>query len=107
MGISPSQDLYLHRAAQHRNTRPRVGFELTIPAFEWPKSDSHCLQAVPFKTQPNNNHASKLLVALREAFSNMCPDKGVTYKTTIQRLITKFQVDACLREGGGHFQHLL
>jgi hypothetical protein len=50
--------------------------------------------------------ASKSFAAVREAFSNTYPDKEVP-KKTIRRLVTKFRVNDCLREGGGHFQHLL
>jgi hypothetical protein len=50
--------------------------------------------------------ASKSFAAVREAFSNEYPDKGVPNKTTIHRLVIIFRdtgrVDACLREGGGH-----
>jgi hypothetical protein len=45
--------------------------------------------------------ASKSFAAVREAFSNTYPDK------MMHRLVTKFRVDACLREVGGYFQHLL
>jgi hypothetical protein len=51
--------------------------------------------------------ASKSFVAIREAFSNAFLDNEVPNKITIHRLVTTFQVDACLREDGGHFQHLL
>jgi hypothetical protein len=51
--------------------------------------------------------ASKSFAAVREAFSNAYPDKEVPNKTPTHRLVTKFRVDACLREGGKHFQHLL
>jgi hypothetical protein len=47
--------------------------------------------------------ASKSFVAVREAFSNAYPDKGVLIKTTVHRLVTKFRMDACLREDGGLF----
>jgi hypothetical protein len=47
-----------------------------------------------------------LFVTVREVFSNVLPGKEVTNMTTIYRLVTKFRVDACLREVGGHFQHL-
>jgi hypothetical protein len=56
-----------------------------------------------------NYFASKSFAAVREAFINAYPDKEVPNRT-IHRLVTKFrdtgQVDACLREGDGHFQHL-
>jgi hypothetical protein len=51
--------------------------------------------------------ASKSSAAVREEFSNAYADKEVPNKTTIHRLATKFRVDACLREDGGHFQHPL
>jgi hypothetical protein len=35
--------------------------------------------------------ASKSFAAVREAFSNACPDKGPPNKTTIHRLVTKFR----------------
>jgi hypothetical protein len=50
--------------------------------------------------------AMKSFTAVRKALSNAYPDKKVPNKIT-RRLATKFQVDACLREGGRHFQHLL
>jgi hypothetical protein len=46
--------------------------------------------------------ASKSIAALREAFSNMCPEKNSPNKTEILRLVTKFMVYACLREECGH-----
>jgi hypothetical protein len=51
--------------------------------------------------------ASKSFAAVCEAFSNAYRDKKVVNMTTICRLITKFRMNACLREGGGHFHHLL
>jgi hypothetical protein len=47
-----------------------------------------------------------LFVTVREAFSNVLPGKEVPNMTTIYRLVTQFRVNACLREVGGHFQHL-
>jgi hypothetical protein len=47
--------------------------------------------------------ASKSFAAVREALSNAYPDKEVPYKTTVHRVVTKFRVDAFLREGGGYF----
>jgi hypothetical protein len=46
--------------------------------------------------------ASKSFVAVREAFNNAYPDKEILNKITINRLVTKLRVGACLREGGGH-----
>jgi hypothetical protein len=54
-----------------------------------------------------NYSASKSFAGVREAFSKACPDKEVPNKTTIHQVVTKFPVDGCLREGGGHIQHLL
>jgi hypothetical protein len=54
-----------------------------------------------------HHFASKSFAAVREAFSNAYLDKEVLNKTTVHRLVTQFQVNACLREDGGHFQHLL
>jgi hypothetical protein len=51
--------------------------------------------------------ASKSFAAVREAFSNAYPEKEVPNKTTIRPLVTTFQMDACLPEGGGYFQHVL
>jgi hypothetical protein len=45
--------------------------------------------------------ASKSFAAGSEAFSSACPDMEVPNKTTIHRLVTKFQVDAYPQEGGG------
>jgi hypothetical protein len=42
-----------------------------------------------------------------EAFSNSYPDKEVLSKIRTHRQVTTLWVDACLREGGGNFQHLL
>jgi len=39
--------------------------------------------------------------------SNAYPDKEIPSKTAIHRLVTQFRVDACLRERGEKFQHLL
>jgi hypothetical protein len=50
--------------------------------------------------------ASKSFAAVREAFSNAHSDSELPNKT-IHLLVTKFRVDAYLREGGEHFQHLL
>jgi hypothetical protein len=41
-GISPSQGSYLHRITQTQNkgtqtSMPRMGFEPTVPVFEWAK----------------------------------------------------------------------
>jgi hypothetical protein len=47
--------------------------------------------------------ASKLFATLREAFSNAYPENEVPNKTPVHRLVTKFRVGACLREGGGYF----
>jgi hypothetical protein len=49
----------------------------------------------------------KLSAAVHKAISNAYLDKEVPNKVTRHRLVTKFWVDACLREGGGHFQHML
>jgi hypothetical protein len=50
---------------------------------------------------PEHYLASKSFAAVREAFSNACPDKEVLNETTIHRLITKFRdtgsVCVCLR----------
>jgi hypothetical protein len=50
---------------------------------------------------------SKPFAVIREEFSNAYPGKKVPNKTIIHQLVTKFRVDACLLECGGHFQHLL
>jgi hypothetical protein len=43
---------------------------------------------------------SKLFAGVREAFSSAYPDKEVPIKTGNT-------IPSCLREGDGHFQHLL
>jgi hypothetical protein len=48
----------------------------------------------------------KSFAAVCEAFSNVYPDKEALNRT-IYQLVTKFLVNACLREGGGHFQNIL
>jgi hypothetical protein len=55
---------------------------------------------------PENYFASKTLGDVREAFKNAYPDKEVPNKTTMHRLVTQ-KVHDCLRDGGGHFLHLL
>jgi hypothetical protein len=43
--------------------------------------------------------ASKSFAAVRKAFSDAYLNKEVPNKATIHGLVTKFRVDACLREG--------
>jgi hypothetical protein len=54
-----------------------------------------------------NYFIPKLFTSVHETFSNAYPGKEVPNKTTIHHLLTAFWVDACLREGGRRFQHLL
>jgi hypothetical protein len=54
-----------------------------------------------FILEHNTSHKKRLLLFVKH-LAMRSPSK-----TTIHRLVTKFRVDACLREGGGHFQHLL
>jgi hypothetical protein len=49
--------------------------------------------------------AQKSFVVICEAYNNTYADKQTQY--TIQLLVLKLRVVVCIREGGGHFQHLL
>jgi hypothetical protein len=48
--------------------------------------------------RPVHYFASKSFAAVREAFRNAHPDSEVPYKTAVHRLVTKFQVNACVRK---------
>jgi hypothetical protein len=49
------------------------------------------------------HHATKSFAAVCEELRNAYPEKEVSNKTTVHRLVTTFRVNVCLREGGGHF----